>query len=158
LFSDPLTATIFVVALVSAVLSTIDSAILSPASVIAHNLLEPRVGHRFSGLALDRFAVTFVAIAALVTAYIGQDAYEMLESAYELGLVSLLVPLLAGVRTRQGGQPAALTAMVTGTSVWLVHLMLGWDSFLGPFLAFPLPVGLTAAALAAIAYALARNR
>jgi Na+/proline symporter len=158
LFSDPLTATIFVVALVSAVLSTIDSAILSPASVIAHNLLEPRVGHRVSALALDRFAVTFVAIAALVTAYIGQDAYEMLESAYELGLVSLLVPLLAGVRTRQGGQPAALTAMATGTAVWLVHLMLGWDSFLAPFIAFPLPVGLTAAALAAVTYALARNR
>jgi Na+/proline symporter len=158
LFADPVTATIFVVALVSAVLSTIDSAILSPASVIAHNLLEPRIGHRVSALALDRYAVTFVAVAALVTAYVGQDAYEMLESAYELGLVSLLVPLLAGIRTRKGGQPAALTAMATGTSVWLAHMILGWESFLAPLLPFALPVGLSAAALAAIAYVATRNR
>lgn len=157
LFADPIVATLFVVALVSAVLSTVDSAILSPAAVIAHNLLEPRLGHRWSALTLDRFSVLFVASAALVTAYVGEDAYTMLESAYELGLVSLLVPLLAGVRTCHGAEPACLTAMAVGTIVWLVHMLLGWESFLAPVLPFPLPVGLTAATLAAIAFAIRRR-
>jgi SSS family solute:Na+ symporter len=156
LFADPIVAVIFVLALVSAVLSTVDSAILSPASVIAHNLLEPRIGHRFSALTLDRFSVLFVAVAAMITAYVGEDAYEMLESAYELGLVSLLVPLLAGIRTRHGREPACLAAMALGTVVWLVHMLLGWETFLGPAMPFPLPVGLTAAALAAVAFAINR--
>jgi Na+/proline symporter len=158
LFADPVMATIFVVALVSAVLSTIDSAILSPASVISHNLLVPRLGHRWSALTLDRFCVLFVAAAAVVTAYVGEDAYEMLESAYELGLVSLLVPLLAGIRTRHGGETSCLAAMVVGTAIWLAHMILGWESFLGTLLPFALPVGLTAAGLAAVTYALLRNR
>lgn len=152
-FLSPTAAVIFLVALTSAVLSTVDSAILSPASVLSENLLKgwgPLA--RFSPVSLARIAVLGVAAGACAVAYAGQDAYELLEGAYELGLVSLLVPLLAGVKTTRGGQTAALAAMATGTGVWLVHVIVGAPGFVG---AEAVPLGLSCAGLAAIAYALA---
>jgi len=99
--------------------------------------------------------VVGVALASLAVAYSGEDAFSLLESAYEVGLVSLLVPLAAGLYSRRGGQPAALWAMVVGTLPWLVHLVAGWDWFAEPWLAptLHLPPGLTCAGLAALAYA-----
>ena len=154
LFLSPWAAVLFVLAVMSAVLSTIDSAMLSPASVLAQNLLGPR----WPGvdlLKLNRWSVIGVTVASVVTAYLGESAYSLLESAYELGLVSLLVPLLMGLRTRLGGERAALASMIAGTLSWLVHFALGWESFLAPLvdpLGLPLPVAATSALLGLIVY------
>ncbi len=107
-FLSPGLAIVFLVALLSAVLSTIDSAILSPASVMAQNLLKPLVQTDKSSLALNRFCVGFVAIASLITAYQGENAYTLLESAYELVLVGLFVPLMIGLYGKSSSQPAIL--------------------------------------------------
>jgi solute:Na+ symporter, SSS family len=161
LFLSPWTAIVFTLAVMSAVLSTIDSAILSPSSVIAHNLLPRRLHDRIGSLNLHRIAVLGVTLAALGTAHLGESAYEMLEDAYALGLVSLLVPLLLGVRTRWGHEDAALTAMTVGTGAWLVHAIADWPCFAAPLLepVLPLPVALCCALLALAAYGLvARTR
>ena len=105
-FLSPGLAIVFLVALLSAVLSTIDSAILSPASVIAQNLLKPLVRTDKSSLALNRFCVGFVAVASLITAYQGENAYTLLESAYELVLVGLFVPLMIGLYAKTSSQAA----------------------------------------------------
>jgi len=156
LLLHPLGSVIFVLAVVSAVLSTIDSAILAPAGVIAENLLARLPRRRVARLALDQMAVVGVATASLGVAFLGEDAYGLLESAYEIGLVSLLVPLALGMTTRRGGEPAALAAMIVGTSLWLAHLLVGWEWFAEPWLrdglGVVLPVGLTCAACAGLAY------
>ena len=153
LFLKPAIAVVFLVALTSTVLSTVDSAILSPASVLSENLLAGwGPVSKLSRLALARLAVLVVAAIACAVAYVGKDAYELLEGAYELGLVSLLVPLLAGVKTSRGGQAAALAAMATGTGAWLVHVLAGVPGFVG---IEAVPLGLSCAGLAAIAYAVA---
>lgn len=158
LLLHPLGAAIFVTAIVSAVLSTIDSAILAPAGVIAENLLG-RLPTGMSRLALDRACVFGVAAASLGVAYAGEDAWSLLETAYEVGLVSLLVPLAAGLASPRGGEPAALAAMGVGTIAWLAHGALGWAWFAEPLLrdaaGVALPVGLSCAVCAAVAYAAA---
>ncbi len=154
LFLSPIPAVLFVLAVMSAVLSTIDSAILSPASVLAQNLLSPRLP-KVDPLVLNRWSVVSVTIASVITAFIGESAYSLLESAYELGLVSLLVPLLMGIRTVLGGPRAALASMISGTLLWSVHLALGWTSFLSPFvdpLGLRLPVALTSALVGLVVY------
>lgn len=160
LYLDPWLAVIFVVVIMSAVLSTIDSAILAPASVLAQNLLGRGRPER-STLRLDRIAVLLVAGASLVLAFLGESAYSLLETAYELGLVSLLVPLAFGLRSERGGERAALAAMLVGTGLWGLHLVLGWTWFADPLLAeagVTLPVGLTCAAFAIAAYLAASRR
>jgi solute:Na+ symporter, SSS family len=159
LFLSPWSAIVFTLAVMSAVLSTIDSAILSPSSVIAHNLLPRRLHERFGSLQLHRLAVVGVTAIALLTAYVGENAYTMLEDAYALGLVSLLVPLLFGVRTRRGRENAAVAAMLVGTATWLFHAMADWSTFLAPLLeptGLVLPTALSCAGLATLAYLLSR--
>jgi SSS family transporter len=154
LFMTPWAAVLFVLAVMSAVLSTIDSAILSPSSVLAQNLLAPYV-KRMDVLTLNRWAVVGITLASIVTAYLGESAYSLLESAYELGLVSLLVPLLAGLWWKRGDERAALASMVVGTTLWLLHFALGWEHFLAPILAdaaLPLPVALSCAVVGLAAY------
>jgi Na+/proline symporter len=156
LLLHPVGAVLFVLAIVSAVLSTIDSAILAPAGVIAENLLRRLPQRRFSRLALDRICVVGVATASLGVAFLGEDAWTLLETAYELGLVSLLVPLALGLASPRGREPAALAAMAVGTLTWLAHLALGWEWFAEPWLrdgsGIVLPVGLSCAACALLAY------
>jgi solute:Na+ symporter, SSS family len=151
LFLEPRFAVLLLLAVLSAVLSTIDSAILSPATVLAENVwrradrASPRIAHH-------RLAVVLVTGCSVAVAYLGEDAYSLLESAYEVGLVSLFVPLLIGIRSRRGGERAALTSMAVGTGLWLVHRVAGWEHFVEP-LGGSLPVGLTCAAVGGLAYA-----
>ncbi|MBK6922988.1 MAG: sodium:solute symporter family protein [Deltaproteobacteria bacterium] len=154
LFLSPPLAVLFVLAVMSAVLSTIDSAILSPASVLAQNLLAPRWPSA-DLLRLNRWSVIAVTLVSIATAYLGESAYSLLESAYELGLVSLLVPLLMGIRTMVGAERAALASMIAGTVLWALHFALGWESFLSPWidpLGLPLPMAASCALCAWAVY------
>jgi SSS family solute:Na+ symporter len=158
LVAHPAVVLVFVLAVVSAVLSTIDSALLAPASVLAQNVVArvaPRAAGRLSPLAWNQWAVVAVALASLAVAYRGEDAFALLESAYEVGLVSLLVPLVAGLYWRRGDEQSALAAMAAGTLPWLVHWLADWEWFAEPWLAprgVALPAGLSCAALAVAAY------
>ena len=151
LFS-PLATLGLVLLVVSALLSTVDSALISAASVLAQNLLRhslPRAGL----LRLSRLSVLIVGAASLFYAFRGLSAYSLLEDAYELTLVGLFVPLTAGLFWKRGGRTAALAAMACGVVLWVVHLSFGWDWFLAPALApagvlVPKAIGLTAASAA----------
>jgi len=156
LFLSPPLAVIFTVAVLSAVLSTIDSAILSPSSVLAQNVLERWNRGRISSLALNRFCVVLVTAASLFMAYLGESAYALLEDAYELVLVALFVPLVLGIylAPSRSGRPA-VASMLTGFGLWLAHEIAGWGLFLEPWLyegqglALPSSLAITVASLAA---------
>jgi Na+/proline symporter len=147
---------VFTLVLMSGVLSTIDSALLSPSSVLAQSLAWPllrgRIEQRgWTELRVNRVCVLVVGIGALITAYVGEDAYSLLEEAYALGMVSLLMPLLIGLHSDRGGERAALVSMALGTGVWVLHLATGAEQFGGglwPDAWVPLPVGLCCGGLA----------
>jgi Na+/proline symporter len=158
LFLEPWLAVVFVVTILSAVLSTIDSAILAPAAVIARNLVPAGLRDDDSSLRVEYAAVLGVAVVSLGVALLGADAYSLLEGAYEIGLVSLLVPLVCGLAGRRGDERSALAAMGVGTTLWLIHIVAGWEWIADPWLAeagVRLPVGITSAVVAALAYGLA---
>lgn len=157
LLLSPALVALFTLALASAVLSTIDSAILAPSSVLAQNVLPRLPLGRIESLRLNQLCVIGVAAISLAIAQVGESAYGLLESAYEIGLVSLLVPLALGLYEQRRGERAALVSMVTGTSLWTLHRVLGWEWFAGPVLeplGLTLPMGLSCAALALGAYLL----
>lgn len=147
-------AVLFTVVMMSAILSTIDSAILSPASVLSENVLR-RLDLRASSLALTRASVVVVTGVSLVFAYSGEDAYAMLEVAYELLLVALLAPLTLGLFTPWGSGASAMASMISGTACWLLHVMLGWDLLFEPWLQpaqIWMPVGIFSAVLGVATY------
>jgi len=154
-FLSPPVAVIFIVTLLSAVLSTIDSAILAPASVLSQNVF-PKIS-RVPKLKLNRLSVLLVAACSLAMAFAGESAYSLLEGAYEMSLVGLFVPLMFGLYTEPRRPAAALASMLVGTSVWLAHYALGYDYFLEfwPEVGvYCLPVSLSATACGLLAYLL----
>lgn len=116
LFLHPALAVVFVVTLMSTVLSTIDSALLAPATVLSRNVLAhiPRFS-QIDPLRLTRVSLAIVAACATGLAYWGESA-----------------------------------SMLSGTLVWLLHAILGWESFFN--LSELLPVGLNCIALSFVAY------
>lgn len=154
-FLSPPMAAVFCLALVSAVLSTIDSAILSPSTVIAQNLLR----HIMPGrdlLELTRAAVAGVAAVSVAVALSGESAYSILEAAYEIGLVGLFVPLALGLAWKPRSERPALAVMGFGFVSWLAHLIAGWESFVG---LIDLPPSLPTIAVEVVLYvALDRQR
>jgi Na+/proline symporter len=151
-FLHPAVAVVFVVALMSAILSTIDSAILSPASVLAQNVF-PRFG-QVDTLRSNRLAVLLVALCGFGLAQAGAGAYELLEEAYLLTMVGLFVPLMMGLYSEPRSPLAAGASMLAGTAVWAMHFIFGWEDFLQPcqalgWIAFPISLGATACSLLA---------
>ena len=158
-FLHPAVAIVFLVAVLSAILSTIDSAILSPASVLAQN-----VAPRWSSmdrLRASRYSVLLVAGASYVVACLGESAYALLEESYALTLTGLVVPLLIGLYSRRCSERAAIAAITTGGLLWAIHFALDWEVFLqgAPvFYELGLPASLTATMVALLAYVIAGRR
>lgn len=156
-FLHPVMAVIFVVVVMSAVLATITSAILSPAAVLAQNLLLKvrSIRERASGLTINRWCVVLIAAASVATAYSGHGAYALLENAYSITMVGLFVPLTMGLYTKPRNELPALVSILVGIGVWLPQYLLGWDHFLQNVTALDqigLPLSLTATALSFFSY------
>jgi SSS family solute:Na+ symporter len=150
--SAPL-AIIFTLAVVSAVFSTIDSALLSPASVLSENILV-RVLPAMAAMKRVKLSVWIIAGVSLGFALSGESAYTLLEEAYAIGLAGLAVPLTWGLFGKPSRERSALWAIGVGTGAWAIHLALGWEHFLSSSVdpALPLPVALSSACLGAVAY------
>lgn len=152
-FLNPWVAVLFIVALLSAILSTIDSAVLSPASVLAQNLF-PKFGQQDT-LRSNRIAVLLVACCSLILAYLGEDAYALLEASYSCTLVGLFVPMMIGLYSQPSQGRAANTSMLGGIAIWFLHYAQGWEHFLQPWIPetwLPLPVSIAATLCGLVIY------
>lgn len=110
---------IFFLAVVSVILSTIDSAILAPASTLARNGLR----HLFSEKSVPTILLLHVSVvlitgASMVTAYIGEDAYSLLQASYGLGLAGLMLPLSTALFTENPDVTAVGMGMFIGVLLW----------------------------------------
>jgi Na+/proline symporter len=163
----PALTIVFVVSLTSIIVSTATSAVLSPATILGHNLLGRLRPFRRRKLFADRLSVVLITLASVATAFSGRTILELLELSLSIGLVSLFVPLVAGLYGRARGERAALLAMCAGTAVWLAReLMEGLvlaqpDTGPAASLGFPeyvastLPAEDVGAVIAALAYGFA---
>ena len=150
LFLNPITALIFCLAILSAILSTIDSALLAPATMIAHDLVGT-FKNESTRISWVRWAVVAVGTLSLGLAYLGESAYALLESGYEIGMISLMAPLVFALYTRHGGPIAINASMYGGILLWSIHLMMEWD-YLGDMQALAIPNGIGCTAIAFVAF------
>ncbi len=130
-FSDAMMI-VFLLAVVSMVLSSMDSGILAPATVLGRNLFRKWAPDSISSLALCRWGVLMIAAISVGVALMGSGAFELLESSYSIGLVGFLVPLAFGLFSKLGNQTSALLSMGVGIGVWLVELLFGVEWPLAP--------------------------
>ncbi len=155
---SPTLGILFLLAIVSAVLSTMVSAIMAPASVLAHNLLQPVIlrgeANPVRELRLQRAAVIAITCASVLLAFSGQRAFELVEGAYAMSLVGMFVPFVVGIYVERLPKSAAIASMLVGTGCWLVHIVMDWEHFVEPYAGWPIPHELVDTALSAASFAL----
>ncbi len=109
-------------ALLSAILSTTSGAVLAPATVIGENLIRPyfkSISDRRL-LHIMRLSVVGVALAAATMAAWNRNIYELVGQSSALSLVSLFIPLTAGLYWKRASNFGALASILSGMAVWLL--------------------------------------
>ena len=115
---------VFVVAVVSMVVSTATSAVLAPATILGHNLFSRLNVFHASPLVRDRLCVVLVSIGGILLAMWGKSLMDLLDVALSIQLVALFVPVVMGIYGRPRGPLPAVLSMILGFSGWLIVFIL----------------------------------
>ncbi|MFN7065744.1 MAG: sodium:solute symporter family protein [Aquificaceae bacterium] len=116
------TKILFFGALLSAIMSTASAAVLAPASVLSENLIRPYIKALSDTgfLWLTRLCVILVSLCSLGFAISGESIYHLVGSSSALSLVSLFVPLVAGLYFKGSNSISAISSMLSGFFSWVV--------------------------------------
>ncbi len=123
----PVVYALFIGALVSAILSTVDSALLVAGSLAAHNVILPlRPGlSEAARLRANRVAVVAFGVIAYALALASDNVYELVVEASSFGSAGILVIMLFALwGPGIGSAPAAYAALIAGVVVyvWAAHV------------------------------------
>lgn len=141
---------LFAGALVSAILSTVDSALLVASGLVSHNLIvpvAPKLTER-GKVVLARAGVVFFGLVSYVLALRADAVYSLVEEASAFGSAGLIVSAVFGLFTRYGGAASAIASLVAGMAAWVLGAYV---------LAVPYPY-LASLAVAVLAYAACAGR
>ncbi len=126
---------LFAGALISAILSTVDSCLLAASSLVSHNLivpLKPTLTDRQKILAARVGVAAFGVLAYVIALYAG-GIYELVATASAFGSAGIFVVGLFGLFSRLGGAASAYAALVAGIVVWAAGEY--WLEWSAPYLA-----------------------
>ncbi|MFM8634630.1 MAG: sodium:solute symporter family transporter [Planctomycetia bacterium] len=115
---------IFVIAVMSMVVSTATSAVLAPATILGHNLLARMPIFANRPLFRDRLCVVLVSLGGVAMAMWGKTLMQLLDVALSIQLVSLFVPVTMGIYGRPRGPLPGVLSMLLGIGAWLVTFTL----------------------------------
>ena len=113
---------LFLGALVSAILSTVDSTLLAAAALASHNLIIP-IRPAMSETAkvnTARGGVVVGGLLALDLALQSETIHELVQSASSFGSAGIFVVMVFGLFTKVGGKRAAAASMLAGVVVWAI--------------------------------------
>jgi Na+/proline symporter len=113
---------LFVGALVSAILSTVDSTLLAASALVSHNVivsLKPGMSER-GKLLLARGGVVLFGIVAYAFALGAESIFDLVQQANGIGSAGILVIMLFALFTRFGGTWSGAATLVVGFASWAV--------------------------------------
>jgi Na+/proline symporter len=144
---------LFAGALISAILSTVDSCLLAAGSLAAHNIIvpvKPKLSEREKIWCARGCVIVFGLIAYVIALY-ASGIYELVATASAFGSAGIFIVGLFGLFTTFGRAASAYAALVTGMVVWVVgEFVLAWPT---PYL-----VSLASAFVAYVGIALVAER
>ena len=120
-FLSPVMTIVFVVSLMSMLISTATSAVLAPATILGHNLLNKLAAFQAKDLLAERIAVTIMVIGGVCFAFSGETILGLLEMALSIIFVGLFIPLVMGLYGKPKGELPGLLSMAMGATVWLAR-------------------------------------
>lgn len=128
-YLPPFLYVLFAGALLSAILSTVDSALLAASSLTSQNLLLPlfpSLSER-AQVRLARLGVVAFGALAYFLALHAEAIYALVEGASAFGSGGLFVLMVFGLFTHWGNAAAAWASLLAGVALW------AWGTYLVPF-------------------------
>jgi Na+/proline symporter len=124
---------VFAGALISAILSTVDSTLLVSAALLSHNLVVPwlRITDERAKVVLARSGVITFGVGAYFLARHATGVFELVEQASAFGSAGALVTVSFGLFTNWGGGRTAIATLSAGLLAYLAAIVVGADT---PFL------------------------
>lgn len=113
---------LFFGALVSAILSTTSSAIMAPAVVLGENIFKffnPGL-HDRQLLKIIRTGIIGITAICILMAATRESIFELVAESSAFSLVSLFVPLAAGLYWKSSNTLGCILSMLAGLAMWLV--------------------------------------
>ena len=119
---------IFSGALVSAILSTVDSTLLVSSGLMSHNLVVPMFGvtNERTKVRIARAGVLIFGALAYVQAIRAEGVFELVEDASAFGSAGTLVTVCFGLFTSLGGPIAAMLTLAMGVVSYLTASFAGY--------------------------------
>jgi solute:Na+ symporter, SSS family len=133
-YTSPFVQILFFGALLSAILSTASSALLAPSAILGENIIRPHIKKVTDKqlLWISRFSVLIISGISLVMAIKRGNIYELVGEAASVGLVSIFVPLTAGVFWKKANTTGAIISITAGMAAWIMASLL--DTKVNPIL------------------------
>ncbi len=120
----------FAGAVISAILSTVDSVLLASSGHISHNIIErmlPSLDDR-GRLLLNRAILALLGVFAFAMALSAERVKDLVETASAAGSAGVFVVAVFGLFTRFGGSEAAFATILVGALSWLVFGVLDLET------------------------------
>ena len=118
-YLHPVLMSVFVGALLAAIMSSADSALLTVASIVSTNIvpkLWPAIATR--RLLTARLSIPIAGILAAFIALETKAIYEVILAVNTIFLAAIVVPFMAGIWWRKANRTGGLAAMGAGLLVW----------------------------------------
>ena len=117
----PVAIAIFVGALIAAVMSSADSALLAAASIFSMNILPlfKRDADDRARLMATRIAVPVFGAFAVYVGLEVQAVYDLIQDANSVILAAVIAPFILGIWWKKANRTGALVAMAVGFLTWL---------------------------------------
>lgn len=140
---------IFAGAMVGAILSTVDSALLVCGSLVSHNLVVPSMPNisERGKVRAARIAVALSGVAAYTMALHAEGVYALVEEASAFGSAGYFTVMVFALFSRFGGPASAAASLLLGMAAWI------WGAYIAE-IDHPYLVSLLAAALSYIGTAI----
>jgi len=136
-YLPPLLFMLFAGALISAILSTVDSALLAASGLVSHNLLSPLWEQPSEKLKvrLARCSVFCLGVTAYLLAITGESVYHLVETASSFGTAGLFTAAFFAFFPKWGGKWSATAALLAGISSYILFAhVLGEERVATPYI------------------------
>lgn len=129
-YLSPFLYVVFAGALVSAILSTVDSTLLAASALFSHNVLPHTSLQRSERgkILIDRFGVAAMGVVSFLLALSSEGVYDLVKDAASFGSSGIFVVFVFGMYSSLGSSRSAQLTLFAGVASWVIgHYVLGFE-------------------------------
>ncbi|MBR7105001.1 MAG: sodium:solute symporter family protein [Lentisphaeria bacterium] len=119
----PVLMTLFLAALISAIMSSADSSLLAGSSLLVRNVIGAVFPNKSDRVLLieTRAATVVISLVAVYFAFNANSIYSLMINCWASQLVVVFIPVLAAIYVRKASRSGIWATMIVSTTVWIIY-------------------------------------